>query len=357
MGKAQDVLMSLARNCVTKAQHFWACGEGSGAGWLQQPSFSVGCIPEEPRAGGSSQLAPGHGHSLAGLQVTPKAALCKQEISSSHWHSSEMRLGLDNGASRHPTSPRDNTPSSPSVTVFPVQRPGRPSKMQWRGKGPATESGGLGKIPLRSFAALQQCPGLRRHLTYPLSLLQGQVGGSQGLDGADDFLQLWVMEVVPDAAVKLLGFLPPQLREVLLLQRCLDLHGKRGRGDSGPALGHATTQATVWGPGSEPRGFVGARGDRTRGGRQGCPQSVTFIDRDISFQPTRQRLQPPLACGAPGEHPPRWPLRMFWRRLWGAVVRRGWGCWDRGVHATQAGCPGAPRLALAAARPQFQKEL
>lgn len=30
---------------------------------------------------------------------------------------------------------------------------------------------------------------------------------------------------------------------------------------------------------------MGAREDRTRGGRQGRPQSVTFIDRDISFQP------------------------------------------------------------------------
>lgn len=34
---------------------------------------------------GSSQLAPGHGHSLAGLHVTPKAALCNQEISGNLW--------------------------------------------------------------------------------------------------------------------------------------------------------------------------------------------------------------------------------------------------------------------------------
>lgn len=51
MGKAQDVLMSLEQNCP-KAQHFWACREGSGAGWLQQPSFSVGCIPKEHRGWG-----------------------------------------------------------------------------------------------------------------------------------------------------------------------------------------------------------------------------------------------------------------------------------------------------------------
>ena len=51
MGKAQDVLMSLVRNCVTKAQHFWAHREGSGAEWLQQPSFSGGCIPEKPWGG------------------------------------------------------------------------------------------------------------------------------------------------------------------------------------------------------------------------------------------------------------------------------------------------------------------
>lgn len=138
---------------------------------VQEPSFSVS--RRNLGVGGLSQLAPGHGHSLAGLQVTPRTALCKQEISSYHWDSSETRLGLDNGASRHPTFPRDSTPSPPSIIVFPPQRPGGPSKMQGRGNGPATKSGGLGNIPLRGFTAPQQCPGLCRHLAYLFSLLQG----------------------------------------------------------------------------------------------------------------------------------------------------------------------------------------
>lgn len=114
---------------------------------------------------------------------------------------------------------------------------------------------------------------------------------------------------------------------------------------------------TVWGLGSEPRGFVGVRGDGTRSGRQGCPQSVTFIDRDISFQATRQHLQPPLACGAPSQHPTRY--LSFADTGGGSGVSR-----PGGVGVLGAGCPchagsvsGCSELALAAARLRYQKEL
>lgn len=52
MGKAQDVLVSLVRSCVTKA-HPRAGRDGSEGGWLQQPRFSG---------------APGHGVEPAGPQ-------------------------------------------------------------------------------------------------------------------------------------------------------------------------------------------------------------------------------------------------------------------------------------------------
>lgn len=98
-----------------------------------------------PGAGGSSQLAPSHGHSLAGLQVTPKAALCKQEISGSHSDSSEMRLGPDDGASRLHIPP--HLPSLSPSFLFKSQRD--TPKTQRRHNGSATVSGLLGKIPQR----------------------------------------------------------------------------------------------------------------------------------------------------------------------------------------------------------------
>lgn len=73
-------------------------GRARELGGCSSPVVSVGCVPKEPG-----------GLSLAGLQVTSKAVLCKQEISISHWDPSKMRLGLDNGASRHPASPGDST--------------------------------------------------------------------------------------------------------------------------------------------------------------------------------------------------------------------------------------------------------
>lgn len=144
---------------------------GSGAGWLQPPYFSAGCVPKEHRRGGSSQLDPSHGHSLAGLQVTPKAALCKQEMSGSHWDSSEMRLGLDNGASRHPrplgTAPQ--LPPPPLSSLCGGQ--GVPPKCNGGATGQRQSLEAWRKILLRDFAALQQRPGLRQHLAYLLSLL------------------------------------------------------------------------------------------------------------------------------------------------------------------------------------------
>lgn len=85
-----------------------------------------------------------------------------------------------------------------------------------------------GKMAFRGFSSMQASPGIRQHIAYLLPLVQGQVGGPQGLDGSDDFLQLWVTEIAPDVAIELFGFLPPQFCEVLFLQRRLDLHGEKG---------------------------------------------------------------------------------------------------------------------------------
>lgn len=131
---------------------------GSGPGWLQPPSFSAGCVPKEHRRGGSSQLDPSHGHSLAGLQVTPKAALCKQEMSGSHWDSSEMRLGLDNGASRHPrplgTAPQLPPPSPSSL----CGGQGVPPKCNGGATGQQQSLEARGKNPFKGFRSTPATP-------------------------------------------------------------------------------------------------------------------------------------------------------------------------------------------------------
>lgn len=90
-----------------------------------------------------------------------------------------------------------------------------------------------------------------------------------------------------------------------------------------------------------------------RGGRQGCPRPVTFIDRDMNFQLMWQprspaALPPSTRQGASEDVLEAAP---------GCCGPDGVGIWGQGVHPTQAGCPGAPELALAASRPQFQEEL
>lgn len=184
---------------------------------------------------GSSQLAPSHGHSLAALQVTPKATLCKQEISGSHLDSSKISLGLDGGASRLDIPPHLPSPSASSLCKSQRETPPKCNG------GTMGQQQIIGKNPCKALCSTQPWPGLGQHLTHLLSLLQGQVGGSQGLDRADDFPQLQVTEVAPDVAIELLGFFPPHLREVLLLQRRLDLRGERGHGDSG----HVSAQVMV----------------------------------------------------------------------------------------------------------------
>lgn len=80
---------------------------------------------------------------------------------------------------------------------------------------------------------------------------------------------------------------------------------------------------------------MGVRGDRTGGDRQGCPQSMASKDRDSSFHPAQQCLQPPLACGAPDELS---PAREFRRELQGLIWGENAGIECPGNAVRVSGC-------------------